>query len=198
MKNKFDSNEIKEWGQFQLAEERMIGKKFSISDYIKALIYAQLSVQRKWADIEGKLPKIDEIFHHYEISDVKKISKNPEQIVKSITDNSAGNRSIKAQMMALSNNLNILEKIHTGIEKDYTAKSDMKEKLEKAEKYIKCISKSRSKYKLKQIGKALAGEFLKNIGIHSVKSDVHILRILGNERLGILSTGNNKLSKKYS
>ena len=129
------------------------------------------------------------------MSEVKKMSKKPEEIVENITNNKAGNLSINAQMQALSHNLEQLEKIHTEIETDYTIKSVMKEKLEKTEKYIKMISNSGSKYKLIQIGEALAGEFMKNIGIPSVKPDLHILRILGSERLGVLSYPNKTSNK---
>ncbi|MGC9778581.1 MAG: hypothetical protein HZR80_05010 [Candidatus Heimdallarchaeota archaeon] len=195
-KNDFDPDEIREWYQFHLAKERMAGKKFSIAEYIQALIYSQLSAQRVWTKLEEKLPKIDEIFQQYKLSYVKKMSKDPLKIVESLENIKAGSRPLEKQMKVLSYNLIILEKIHTKIEKDYTIKSDMKVKLEKAEKYIEMISEYGSEYNLNQIGEALAGEFLKNIGIPAVKPDVHILRILGKERLGILSTAYNTSLKK--
>ena len=38
-------------------------------------------------------------------------------------------------------------------------------------------------YKLKYVGPALALEYLRNVGVRAAKPDVHVLRILGGERL---------------
>ena len=43
-----------------------------------------------------------------------------------------------------------------------------------------------SPYKLRYVGPALALEYLRNVGIRAGKPDVHVLRILGGERLGYI------------
>ena len=46
------------------------------------------------------------------------------------------------------------------------------------------LSTSNSRYKLKQIGFALALEYLRNVGLDVGKPDLHIRRILSIKRLG--------------
>ena len=43
---------------------------------------------------------------------------------------------------------------------------------------------SEGKYKLKYVGKALAWEYLRNVGVDGAKPDTHLKRILGSNRLG--------------
>jgi hypothetical protein len=51
---------------------------------------------------------------------------------------------------------------------------------------------SPGEYKLREVGFTLAMEYLKNVGIRAAKPDVHILRLLGPERLGYLQDGNEE------
>lgn len=61
------------------------------------------------------------------------------------------------------------------------------------DKIQKLISEPNSEYKLKQVGPALAMEYLKNVGISSMKPDTHLIRICGPERLNIIPLGNTEL-----
>ena len=50
---------------------------------------------------------------------------------------------------------------------------------------VKMLSSSDSKYKINQMGPALAWEYLRNVGVDGAKPDVHMKRILGVSRLGM-------------
>ena len=99
-------------------------------------------------------------------------------------------------MKELSHNLTILEKLFEYIESDYPQKISFNQILQYNEKYIEMISHPESQYKLRFVEQALAAEFLKNIGIPTVKPDIHILRILGKKRLAILSVEKTQLSRR--
>jgi endonuclease III len=50
----------------------------------------------------------------------------------------------------------------------------------------KCLSDVGSKYKLRQVGYTLAMEYLRNVGLRASKPDVHIRRVIGRARLGLV------------
>ena len=64
----------------------------------------------------------------------------------------------------------------------------------------KIISENSSKYKIEQMGFTLAMEYLKNVGIRTVKPDTHIMRICSWERLGLFSHGadEKKATQEFS
>ena len=55
---------------------------------------------------------------------------------------------------------------------------------ESAEKIVRKLSMSSSKYKMKMFGEALAWEYLRNVGIDGAKQDTHLCRFLGADRMG--------------
>ena len=171
----------------EMAKKRFQGEKFTLSDYVEGLLWSQLSAQRVWSYLVEKAKLVDEIFAQYNYEKTLTLAKNPKKLVEKLTSIKAGNRMIHKQMDALTGNLKQLKKIHNLIENEYPSSITKLEKTMLGEKYIKKISKYYSQYKLKQVGPALAGEFLKNTGIPVVKMDTHLLRILGQKRLGIIS-----------
>lgn len=66
--------------------QRERGRKFSFEEHLKALIYALLTNQRKWSDVEPKLVDIDRLFFNY---DEAKILTIRESILKKELDNFA-------------------------------------------------------------------------------------------------------------
>lgn len=88
-----------------------------------------------------------------------------------------GNIATKKQMIFLKDNIATLEKIESAY-----GSMDNFFHLYSAETIAKMLSGG--KYKLKFIGYALAWEFLRNVGVDGAKPDLHMCRILGNNRLG--------------
>lgn len=85
------------------------GRKFSFEEHLKALIYALLTNQRKWSDVEPKLVDIDRLFFNYD--EAKILTYPGEYFEKGIRQLRCGNISIKSQMANLNANIFMLIKI---------------------------------------------------------------------------------------
>lgn len=174
---------ISSLGQVKAVNKRENGERFTIEDHLRALLLAMLSKQRPWKPIMENLDKIDEIFFYYD--PIKLQDANPDELVSKIRAINCGNISIEAQMKSISNNINQLRKIennYKSLDRFVTENSQ--------KKVIKLIAGQNSDYKIEQIGPTLAMEYLKSIGISSMKPDVHITRICGPERLDIIPSKN--------
>ncbi len=150
-------------------------KQFQFNDYIKALIYSQLSNQTRWINIEPHLDEIDKLFFQYNKSDI--LSKPYIYFYDGIRQLKCGNVLIHKQMEALNDNIHTLERI----EQEH---NNLDIYFEITPAHIIVDEISSGKYKLKYIGIALAWEFLRNAGIDGAKPDVHMKRIFGADRLG--------------
>ena len=170
---------IEEFGQVTASEKREKGVKFSINDHLKALILAMLSNQRPWGPIAKNLKIINEIFFNYDLEKIKNSDKR--EFEDKLRQIKCGNRSISKQMKSLDYNIPVLLLIQNQYDSlDNFVTSDAPEKIATE------LSKGK-KYKLKQIGFPLALEYLRNVGIRAVKPDVHMRRIISNERLNYCS-----------
>lgn len=158
--------------------ERSRGKAFSFQEHLRGLIYALLTNQRKWSDVEPKLPQIDKLFFDYDVEEIGK--HDGTYFENGIRNLRCGNISIKTQMAGLHHNIAVLE----DIEKAYGS-LDSFVTSEAAESIVKKLSNSGSKYKINGLGVALAWEYLRNVGIDGGKPDTHLKRFFGNERIGI-------------
>lgn len=160
-----------------MVAKREKGKVFSIEDHVAALIYAQLTNQTKWSRIVPHLQEIDQLFFHYDISEIKK--KSATYFSEGIFKLHCGNISTKAQMNSLHYNIGIMERIC----EEYGSMDGF---VLSAPTYqiIEAISSAKSKYKMKQLGEALAWEYIRNVGIDACKPDTHLRRFLGNARMG--------------
>lgn len=58
-----------------------------------------------------------------------------------------------------------------------------------AHEIVKTLTNYKSKYKLRNMGETLCGEYLRNVGIDGAKPDVHLRRFFGSKRMG---TGNHE------
>lgn len=156
--------------------QRAEGKKFSMSEHIRGLIYSLLSNNRPWEPIERNIELIDEIFFYYDKDKILETS--PDYFIERLLSIKCGNRNIKNQMNALHDNIHQFEKIEKEFGTiDYFVTSGTA--IEIAD-----LLANNLKYKLRTVGLALAMEYLRNVGIDAIKPDVHICRILGKERLG--------------
>ncbi len=166
---------------------RQKGEEFSLQDHLGALVFAELSNQRPWEQIENNKQKIIEIFHYFDVDYLKKV--NPEELIKAIKDIHCGNRQINKQMLTLKDNILTLERIEKengSIDKYYNSIA----------KYELIKSLSCGKYKLKQMGMPLVSEYLKSMGVDIIKPDVHVCRILG--RLGYTEHNPAKIEEAYN
>ena len=128
--------------------------------------------------IKPKLKEIDKIFNGYDPEVIKTTSY--EYYLSEIRNIRCGNRSIAKQMKSLKYNIEILQNIqkqYGSIDNFLTSDSPIK--------IISMLSSSRfPETKLKQIGEALAWEYIRNVGIDGAKPDVHLRRFLGSARMG--------------
>ena len=154
-------------------------EKFNMCDHIRGLLYSQLSNQRPWAGIEKNLDKIDKIFMCYDSAKLKAAC--GADLVRKIKEIKCGNRSINAQMKYLAKNIRTLERI------DKKERGGLDRYVVSQNPEIIAKELSAGKYKLQQIGFALATEYLRNVGVDTVKPDLHICRIIGSERLNFIA-----------
>ncbi len=137
---------------------------------------SQLSNNRPWGAIARNRTRIDEIFLDYDPKALK--AADPAELVAAVKAIRCGNRAIVKQLAGLRQNIETFER--TGdIDAYVTSKSP---------KAIARELATGKKFKLVEVGYALALEYLRNVGINAVKPDVHICRMIGPERLGLTET----------
>lgn len=156
--------------------ERKQGRQFSFEEHIKALVYSQLSAQTQWHRIVSHLNEIDELFHNYEYSWI--ISCDSQYLIDGIKKLKCGSRCTAHQMGNFHKNIKMLKKI----EQQYNS-LDAYVTSKPAIEIVKDLSSGQ--FKLLYIGEALAWEYLRNVGIDGAKSDVHICRFLGANRMNL-------------
>lgn len=157
---------------------RAKGKTFTDEEHLRGLIYSLLTNQRKWSDVEPKLPQIDLLFYNYNYEIIKK--HDGSYYENGIRNLKCGNISIHRQMEGLHDDISIFEEIiRTYGSMDAFVTSAP------AGEIVKKFSGSGSKYKLHGIGPALAWEYLRNVGIDGSKPDTHLKRFFGADRIGL-------------
>ena len=163
---------INEFGQVAALEARLHGKTFGLNDHVRGLLLAQLSSNRPWGPIASNLHRIDEVFLHYDPQSLKEADAG--DLANQIMSINCGNRGIHKQMQGLRQNIETFEEIGT-IDRFVTS--------QRPEVIAQQFASGR--HKLIQIGFPLAMEYLRNVGINTVKPDVHICRMIGPERLAL-------------
>jgi len=163
-------------------KSRKKGKKYSFEEHLKALILALLSNHR-WGDnnIRENMDTIDKIFHNYNKNYLKIV--DPNVLVKKLRAIHCTNPMINNQMKALSRNIIVLEKI----EKDYGSLDNFVNK--ETPNDIANMFNS-GKYKLTQVGRAFAYDYLKRVGVNTCKKSSQLERLFGSHRLGIVENAN--------
>ena len=156
---------------------RRDGKRYTLRDHVKGMIYSMLSAQTKWYRIENHLTEIDKMFYDYDPDCI--MAADPSQFVQGLFDLKCGNRSTKKQMDALSYNIRNFQRIQ-----DEFGSVDAFITSEPTEEIVRKLSTSSSKHKMKMFGEALAWEYLRNVGIDGAKPDTHLCRFLGSDRIG--------------
>ena len=156
--------------------QRQRGKSFSFEEHLRALIYALLTNQRRWSDVEPHLPEIDRLFFGYDVAKVNTCT--GDYFEQGIRDLRCGNRNIHNQMQSLHENiktLRVIENQYGSLDRYVTSKSP--------DEVVVDIANGR--YKLHTVGTALAWEYLRNVGIDGAKPDLHLKRFMGSDRMGV-------------
>jgi len=169
---------IKEMGAVTASEDRLGGRRFSLSDHLRGLLLSLLSNSRPWKPIADNLQQIGEILLNYDPGALERA--DPSALESKLRAIGCGNRAIRNQMRSLRANIETLRRIERefgGLDRFVTSGRP----LEVAGK----LSEYRP-YKLQCVGMALALEYLRNVGIRAAKPDIHMRRIL--QRLGYVAT----------
>ena len=160
-----------------MVTQRKAGKTFSLEEHIAGMVYALLSNQTEWSRIVPHLKDIDQLFFHY---DPRKIKDTPASFfAEGIFALKCGNVSTATQMRGLAYNIGIMERLATRY-----GSMDAFVTSAPPHKIVAMLSDAKSSYKLKQMGEALAWEYIRNVGIDGCKPDTHMKRFLGNSRMG--------------
>lgn len=175
----FDA-QVESFGQVRASEQRKGGKQFTLAEHIRALVLSLLSSRRAWKHIAENLGRINDIFSGFDPDFLR--TKNSEDLIRDILAIKCGHQPIRIQILALPTNIETLERIARdcgSVDRFVTS----------AEPYViaKKLSDSSSIYKLKQVGPALALEYLRNVGISAGKPDEHIRRFLSCKRMAFVA-----------
>lgn len=158
-------------------ESREKGKEYSLSDHIRGLIYSLMTNQTSWKRIVPHLDEVDGIFFQYDIDKIK--AQPGVYFSDALFGIKCGNRKTTAQMATLHDNISVLERIS-----DEYGSMDAFVTSAPAYGIVEMLSTNNSKYKLRQVGEALAWEYLRNVGIDGAKPDLHLRRFFGRNRMG--------------
>lgn len=156
---------------------RKNGKTFSFAEHLQGLVYSLLSKQRQWSGVLPHLTEINRIFYDYDANTL--LSVDLSEIECNLLQIRCGNKSLHKQLESLKRNIEKLLEIARGygsLDSFVTPTSP--------NEIVKMISHKDSLLKLEQVGKALAWEYLRNVGIDGAKPDIHLRRFLGAGRLG--------------
>ena len=160
-----------------MVTQRKAGKTFSLEEHIAGMVYALLSNQTEWSRIVPHLKDIDQLFFRY---NPQKIKDTPASyFAEGIFALKCGNVSTAAQMRGLAYNIGIMERLAARY-----GSMDAFVTSAPPHKIVAMLSDAKSSYKLKQMGEALAWEYIRNVGIDGCKPDTHMKRFLGNGRMG--------------
>lgn len=172
---------IESFGQVQASHRRESGELFSLRDHLRGMVLSMLSANRPWKPIADNLDRLAEIFGDYKPTFLEQVSaESLEAAVKRI---SCGNRRVSFQMRAIRPNLETFRRID--------AESGSVDRFigdQPIEVAVRELGEGR-RYKLKELGPTLVLEYLKNVGVRASKPDLHVMRICGPSRLGILPAG---------
>jgi endonuclease III len=170
---------IDEFGQVAACVRREKGEAFALKDHVAGLIKSLLSNQQDWGKIQSNMDRIYEIFDQFDPAKLK--SADPKRLEASLRRIKCANRQISRQMGSLKQNIEVFEKIAV----DFGSIDNF---LQKTSIRAVVFEISSGKYKLQQVGPALAYEYLRHVGIRVAKPDTHVRRVLGSTRLALLDT----------
>lgn len=161
-------------------DERKQGRRFSFAEHIRGMVYALLSAQTKWENIERNISNIDSLFDNFSPKFIK--SHDYMYFYDGLGRWGARGRLTKGQLKELHYNISVMENIilEYGSMDRFVEAHPIHELIDK-------LSNPKSEYKIKMMGEALVCEYLRNVGVDCFKPDVHLKRMLGKERLCVIN-----------
>lgn len=167
---------LEDFDCFSAIAARKSGKRFSDEEHLGGITFSLLSSQRPWEPILHNKQNIKKIFNNFEFEYI--LNKGADYFESEIRKIKCGNKSIHRQMGALSN---IVVKL-LFIKREFGS-LDAFVCSDKPVNIAKEISTNK-KYKIPELGFALALEYLRNVGIDVSKPDTQLCRLFGKSRLG--------------
>ncbi len=164
-------------------QKRESGQPFTIEEHVEKLVYSMLSKGVPWEGVIAKKDEIDKAFNYFDIKYLKNV--DSAVLIDKIKNIDFRKRFYARQIPVLAEDIGILEKIA----KDYGSIDIYFNSITPKEAVLS-IGGTKGKYKLKEIGIALAAEYLKNMGIDVAKPDTHVCRLL--HRLDLLDNYNGE------
>lgn len=176
-----------------IANRQNPGFVLKIENHIQAMVYALLTNQRPWYLIKPHLKAIDILFNNYDPNDIyTQLGVDPDYYINGLKNLKCGNRAVNNQFCAKNLKYNIelfrtIEKKFGSIDSFMVPKASYDNFSLYDDQYssiINKISDYNSDYKFRGFGKAIAAEYLRNIGVPDVKPDTHIRRFYSSSRMG--------------
>lgn len=183
--------QIRNLGQIALIERRINGVEFTIEDYLRGLMYALSSQTRTWQrDVMPYIDQIDRILFNYNINQL--VDADQEELRRQIQATRANIFRPERTIENLVINIPVIQHLRPLIEETFEDLGNTDNLIQRINNFAQRLSDPNSADKLSGIGIGLVGDFLKNLGIPSLKLDTHIKRIGGTWRLGFLPTINDE------
>lgn len=176
-----------------IANRQNPGFVLKIENHIQAMVYALLTNQRPWYLIKPHLKAIDILFNNYDPNAIyTQLDVDPDYYINGLKNLKCGNRAVNNQFCAKNLKYNIelfrtIEKKFGSIDSFMVPKASYANFSLYDDQYssiINKISDYNSDYKFRGFGKAIAAEYLRNIGVPDVKPDTHIRRFYSSDRMG--------------
>ena len=176
-----------------IANRQNPGFVLKIENHIQAMVYALLTNQRPWYLIKPHSKAIDILFNNYDPNAIyTQLDVDPDYYINGLKNLKCGNRAVNNQFCAKNLKYNIelfrtIEKKFGSIDSFMVPKASYANFSLYDDQYssiINKISDYNSDYKFRGFGKAIAAEYLRNIGVPDVKPDTHIRRFYSSDRMG--------------
>ena len=171
--------ELSALGQVEACQRRAQSELIPLAHHLRAMILAMLSGHRSWRPIARRLGQLELVFGQYKPAYLERIA--PDQLATEVEQLGCGNARVHAQMAAIQPNLETMQRI----EQEFGCMDAFVERV-RPEAVAQLLGRPASRWKLKEVGPAVAMEYLKLVGIRAVKPEAHVQRICGPQRLALL------------
>jgi hypothetical protein len=171
--------ELSALGQVDACRRRAQGELIPLAHHMRGMILTLLSAHRSWRPLARRLGQLELVFGHYKPDYLERIA--PQQLAAEVEQLGCGNRRVREQMEAIRPNLETMQRI----EAEYGCMDQFVEH-DTPGAVAQLLGKPGSRWKLKELGPALALEYLKLVGIRDATPGAHVRRICGPERLALL------------
>jgi len=171
--------ELSALGQVDACRRRAQGELIPLAHHMRAMILSMLGAHRSWRPIARRLGQLELVFGQYKPAFLELIA--PRQLAAEIEQLGCGNPRVHAQMDAIRPNLETMQRI----EQEFGCMDAFVERV-RPEAVAQLLGRPASRWKLKEVGPAVAMEYLKLVGIRAVKPEAHVQRICGPQRLALL------------